>query len=72
MVAVPAATPETSPEEDTVATPVAEDTHAFVVAGDPEPVSWVGPLTQAKSVPLMVGNGLMVTTFDERQPLESL
>ena len=60
MVEVPAATPVTTPVEDTVATAVFEETHGFTAAAVAEPVSVVVKPTQADRVPVMVGFALMV------------
>ena len=58
---VPDETAVTSPVLLIVATPVEADTHAFVFAGVPEPVSWVVDPAQTESVPVIVGSALIVT-----------
>jgi hypothetical protein len=74
MVAVPAATPETTP-----AVTVATD--AFEVVHTPEPVASVSVVvepTQSEAVPVIVpaeGSALMVTaavTYDDPQVLETV
>ena len=58
---VPDETAVTSPVLLIVATPVEADTHAFVFAGVPEPVSCVVNPAQTIKVPVIVGSALTVT-----------
>ena len=66
---VPAATPDTTPEEEIVATEVEAETQGFNAAAVPEPVKVVVEPTQADAVPEIVGNALMVTVCVAEQPL---
>jgi hypothetical protein len=61
IVAEPAATPVTNPDDDTVAIEVFEEVHGLEAAGVPEPVSCVVALTHALKVPLIVGEAFTVT-----------
>ena len=56
MVTVPAATPVTSPREETVAMSSSELAQGDVVAGFPDPVSVVVASTHTLVLPLMVGD----------------
>ena len=67
---VPADTPVTTPVEETVATPVFEETHGFTAAAVAEPVNVVVVPTQADNVPVIVGKALIVTVAVAIQPLE--
>ena len=58
---VPAETPVTSPVLLTVATAVAEDTHALLEDGKPVPVSWVLDPVQTVNVPVIDGIEFTVT-----------
>ena len=69
MVEVPAATPVTTPVEDTVATAVLEETHGFTAAAVAEPVKAVVKPTQTFNVPVIVGKALMVTVVVAIHPL---
>ena len=69
MVEVPAATPVTTPVEDTVATAVFEETQGFTAAAVAEPVSVVVKPTQADRVPVMVGLAFTVTVAVLTHPL---
>ena len=69
MVEVPAATPVTTPVEDTVATAVFEDTQGFTAAAVAEPVKAVVSPIQTVNVPVMVGKALIVTGAVIIQPL---
>jgi hypothetical protein len=61
MTEVPAATPETTPAEETVATDVDAEVQGELVAAEPDPVKVVEAPTQALAVPEMVGSALIVT-----------
>ena len=60
MTYVPALTPVTSPVLLIVATLVVADDHGVVASAVAEPDNCVVLLTQALSVPVIVGSGLMV------------
>ena len=66
---MPAATPVTTPEEETVATEVVAEVQGLEAAAVPEPVKVVVVPTQAEAVPEMVGRALMVTVWVVAQPL---
>ena len=68
IVVVPAATPVTKPDDETVAVLVLEEVHGVVVAGVPEPVNCVVAPTHALSVPVIVGAGVTVTVAVVVQP----
>jgi hypothetical protein len=59
---VPAETPVTNPVGLTVATAGVAETQGVVASGVAVPVNWVVAPTQAFKVPLIIGNGLTVTT----------
>ena len=67
MIVVPAATPRTVPDAETVAMLVAEDVQALV-PGVPLPVNNVLPPTQADNVPVIVGLALTVKVAVDEQP----
>ena len=66
---VPAATPDTTPEEETVATEVVAEVQGFEEAAVPDPVNVVDAPKQADTVPEMVGSALIVTVCVAVQPL---
>ena len=68
MVTVPAATPVTSPREETVAMSSSELAQGDVVAGFPDPVSVVVASTHTLVLPLMVGVGFTVTVMEACAP----
>jgi len=68
MTDVPAATPETTPDE-TVATEVVAEVQGLEVAAVPDPVNVVVAPIQADAVPEMVGSALIVTVCVVEQPL---
>lgn len=68
IVAVPAATPVTTPALFTVATAVFDEVQGLTAAGVPEPVSVVLAFTQTVSPPVMVGRALTVTFTDREHP----
>jgi hypothetical protein len=59
---VPAETPVTNPVGLTVATAGVAETQGVVASGVAVPVNWVVAPTQAFKFPLIIGNGLTVTT----------
>src|SRR5678816_3865181 len=63
MTLVPALTPVTNPVLLTVATPGVADTQGLTAAGVPDPVNCVVAPIQAIGVPVIVGNGLIVTVM---------
>jgi hypothetical protein len=69
MIAVPAATPVTTPALLTVATPVLDDVHGLTAAGVPDPVSVVVDAIQMVNVPVIVGCALTVTVVVLLHPL---
>ena len=69
MTEVPAATPDTTPEEETVATEVVAEVQGLDVAAVPDPVKVVVAPIHADAVPEIVGNALMVTVCVAEQPL---
>ena len=60
MVVVPGAIAVTKPADDTVATEVFDEIHAFVVAAVAVPVNWDVALTHADKVPDIVGKEFTV------------
>jgi drug/metabolite transporter (DMT)-like permease len=70
IVAVPAETPVTKPVLLTVATAVLDETHGLTAAAVALPVSCVVRPTQTDNVPVIVGNGLTVTSAVCWQPFE--
>ena len=71
-MAVPAATPVTTPPLDTVATLVLEDTQGVVASGVPEPERVEVEPAHALAVPLIVGNAFTVNVVVLLQPKEFL
>ena len=69
IMLVPDEIPVTNPVLLTVATPGADETHAFDTAEVPDPVSWVVDPEHTISVPLIVGNEFTVTVAVLLQPL---
>ncbi len=69
MTEVPAATPETTPAEETVAMDGDAEDQGELVAAVPDPVKVVEAPTQALAVPEMVGKALIVTVCVAEQPL---
>ena len=69
---VPAATPDITPEEETVATDVVPEVQGLEAAAVPDPVNVVVAPIHADAVPEMVGNALMVTVCVAEQPLLSV
>ena len=65
---VPDETAVTRPVLLIVATPVEADTHAFVFAAMPEPVSCVVNPGQTVKVPVIVGSALTVTVAVAEHP----
>ena len=68
MTDVPAATPETTPDE-TVATEEEAEVQGFDEAAVPDPVNVVVAPIHADVVPEIVGNALIVTVCVAEQPL---
>jgi hypothetical protein len=68
MTEVPAATPETTPDE-TVATEVVAEVQGLEVAAVPDPVNVVVAPIHTDAVPEMVGSALIVTVCVAEQPL---
>ena len=66
---VPAVTPDTTPEEETVATEVVAEIQGLDVAAVPDPVSVVVAPIHADAVPEIVGNALIITVWFTEQPL---
>lgn len=64
MIADPAATPVTTPELLTVATPVLSDVHVSEPVAVDVPVNVVFCPTQTDNVPVTVGNGFTVTAAE--------
>ena len=62
----PVETPVTKPELLTVAMPVAADSHGLLMAGEPEPVSWVVELMLVAKTPVIVGvdGTALIVTFN--------
>ena len=69
MVAVPAATPVTTPALLTVATAVFEEVQGETAAGVPDPVSEIVDPTQTALAPVMVGKAFTVMVTVLLQPL---
>ncbi len=69
MTEVPAATPETTPAEEIVATDGDAEDQGELVAAVPDPVKVVEAPIQALAVPEMVGNALIVTVCVAEQPM---
>jgi len=59
MDTTPAATPDTTPKEFTVAIALLEDNQGVVDEAVPEPANAVVAPTHTANVPVMVGNGLI-------------
>lgn len=72
MLPVPAETPVTNPELDTVATVVFSDTHAFEPASISAPVNWMFDPAHKAVLPLTTGRSFTVNVFDATQPLLSV
>ena len=66
---VPAATPDTTPEEETVATEVVAEVQGLEVAAVPDPVNVVVVPIHADVVPEMIGSALIVAVWVAEQPL---
>ena len=69
IVAVPAATPVTTPALFTVATAVLEEVQGVVAAGVPDPVRVIVALSQTAVGPVMVGLAFTVIVVVVEQPL---
>ena len=69
---VPAATAVTTPDDETVATPVLEEVHGVVASGVPDPLSVEVRPIHALAVPLIVGNAFTVKVTVFVQPSEFL
>ena len=63
MTEVPAATPETTPAEETVAIDGDAEVQGELVAAVPDPVKVVEAPTHALAVPEIVGAALIVTVW---------
>jgi hypothetical protein len=70
IVEVPDETPVIKPAEDIVDTAIFELIHGFKVAAVPEPVNDVVAPTQAESVPVIVGEALIVILEVVKHPFE--